>query len=270
MEGTRTLALFTLALLQLSTRTDAVKCSMRGFCDKENKLPCAYLGVPKPVEDEEARGIFKEICGNYFKEPTGELCCDADQIRELANQFNNVERLGLRKCEACFANFQKVLCNMVCSTHQGDHVQATKKRGDVVESISYYADYRLLRGMYESCINVNQFRNSLPLSFALCGQDFNNCTMDLWYGALGKRSAGLSSVDVTYVPLNQDAVFSNTREYRPFKDAAYACNETVAGRSCSCEDCEAVCVNTNDALLSHPQDQKTKNPNAPAGSGVVA
>ncbi|CAN7997652.1 unnamed protein product, partial [Ixodes hexagonus] len=256
MERTGLTALSLLALLHCFTGGDAIKCSMRGFCDVEKKLPCSYYGEPKPIESAEARNAFQQVCGDYFKEPTELLCCDEAQITELVGQFKTIERYGLRKCEACFANFQKVLCNMVCSPHQGDHVQVIhhqeNQHHDTVEAIKYFADYKLLRGLYGSCMNAKRFVQFLPLSFSICGEDYQNCTMNLWFGALGKKKAGLSSVDVTYVPLDKDSTFTDVREYRAFKDVAFGCNETVAGKTCSCEDCEALCADANDALLSNP------------------
>ncbi|KAM7302964.1 NPC intracellular cholesterol transporter 1-like isoform X1 [Ixodes scapularis] len=280
MGGTGLTALSLLALLHCFTGGDAIKCSMRGFCDAEKKLPCAYFGKPKAIESAEARNAFTQVCGDYFKEPTELLCCDEAQIAELVEQFKTVESLGLRKCEACYANFQKVLCNMVCSPHQGDHVQLIQRHDnqnhDTVDAIKYFADYKLLRGLYGSCMNAKKVIQFLPLSSNICGKDYQNCTMNLWFGALGKKKAGLSSVDVTYVPLVQDATFTDVREYRAFKDVAFGCNETVAGKTCSCEDCEALCQDANDSQLSNPDasfvapDPAALPPSAPASTGGSA
>lgn len=234
---------------------NAAKCSMHGYCDEKNKLPCIYNGIPKPVTDETARSIMKEACGDYFQIHGDSLCCDPAQIKDLAQQVKALEGLGLRRCEACYANFQKVLCNMACSPHQGDFVQVVhydEEPHEVAEQVKFYVDYHTLRDLYASCINAKKFLRFLPLSFAFCGQDYQNCTMNLWYGALGKKRSGLTSVNVAYEPVENEAIFVGLREYRPFKDSMYGCNETVAGKTCKCEDCEAVCENADDALKPQP------------------
>lgn len=234
---------------------NAAKCSMHGYCDEKNKLPCIYNGIPKPVTDETARSIMKEACGDYFQIHGDSLCCDPAQIKDLAQQVKALEGLGLRRCEACYANFQKVLCNMACSPHQGDFVQVVhydEEPHEVAEQVKFYVDYHTLRDLYASCINAKKFLRFLPLSFAFCGQDYQNCTMNLWYGALGKKRSGLTSVNVAYEPVENEAIFVGLREYRPFKDSMYGCNETVAGKTCKCVDCEAVCENADDALKPQP------------------
>lgn len=234
---------------------NAAKCSMHGYCDEKNKLPCIYNGIPKPVTDETARSIMKEACGDYFQIHGDSLCCDPAQIKDLAQQVKALEGLGLRRCEACYANFQKVLCNMACSPHQGDFVQVVhydEEPHEVAEQVKFYVDYHTLRDLYASCINAKKFLRFLPLSFAFCGQDYQNCTMNLWYGALGKKRSGLTSVNVAYEPVENEAIFVGLREYRPFKDSMYGCNETVAGKTCKCEDCEAVCEDADDALKPQP------------------
>lgn len=256
MEASRTTLLLAAALLlSYVSCINAAKCSMHGFCDNKNKLPCIYNGVPKPVTDESARAIMKETCGDYFQIHGDSLCCDAAQIKELAKQVKALEELGLRRCEACYANFQKLLCNMACSPHQGDFLQVVhydEEPHEVAEIVNFYVDYVTMRDLYASCINPRKFIRFAPLSFALCGQDHHNCTMNLWYGALGKRRVGLTSVDVTYEPVTKEAIFTGLREYRPFKDSMYGCNETVSGKTCACEDCEAVCENADDALKPVP------------------
>ncbi|KAH7961220.1 hypothetical protein HPB52_005849 [Rhipicephalus sanguineus] len=125
MEASRTTLLLAAALLlSYVSHANAAKCSMHGFCDNKNKLPCIYNGVPKPVTDESARAIMKETCGDYFQIHGDSLCCDAAQIKELAKQVKALEGLGLRRCEACYVNFQKLLCNMACSPHQGDFLRS--------------------------------------------------------------------------------------------------------------------------------------------------
>uniref|UniRef100_A0A023GMR9 Putative niemann-pick type c1 protein n=1 Tax=Amblyomma triste TaxID=251400 RepID=A0A023GMR9_AMBTT len=255
MEASRGMLLLAAALLGYVATASAAKCSMLGFCDNKNKLPCIYNGVPKPVTDESARTIMKEACGDYFSIHGDSLCCDAAQIKELAKQVKALEEVGLRRCEACYANFQKLLCNMACSPHQGDFLRVVHyddEPHEVAEHVSFYVDYKTLRNIYGSCINPKKFLRFLPLSFAYCGQDYQNCTMNLWYGALGKRRAGLTSVDVTFEPVDQEAIFTGLREYRPFKDSMYGCNETVSGKTCACEDCEAVCEDADDAVKTAP------------------
>ncbi|KAK8777369.1 NPC intracellular cholesterol transporter 1-like [Amblyomma americanum] len=255
MEVSRAMLLFAAALLSYVAASSAAKCSMHGFCDSKNKLPCIYNGVPKPVTDESARTIMKEACGDYFAIHGDSLCCDAAQIKELAKQVKALEGLGLRRCEACYANFQKLLCNMACSPHQGDWLRVfhyDEEPHEVAEQAAFYVDYKTLRNLYGSCINAKKFLRFVPLSFAYCGQDYHNCTMNLWYGALGKRRAGLTSLDVTYEPVDQEAIFTGLREYRPFQDSMYGCNETVSGKTCSCEDCEAVCEDADDAVKPVP------------------
>lgn len=255
MQSSRAMLLLAATLLGYVAVGNAAKCSMHGFCDSKNKLPCIYNGIPKPVTDETARSIMKETCGDYFQIHGDSLCCDAAQIKELAQQVKALEGLGLRRCEACYANFQKVLCNMACSPHQGDFVQVVHyddKPHEVAEQVTFYVDYHTLRDLYASCINAKKFLRFLPLSFAFCGQDYQNCTMNLWYGALGKKRSGLTSVNVAYEPVDKEAIFVGLREYRPFKDSMYGCNETVAGKTCKCEDCEAVCENADDALQPQP------------------
>ncbi|XP_065296111.1 NPC intracellular cholesterol transporter 1-like [Dermacentor albipictus] len=256
MESFRTTLLLAAALLLgYVACVDAAKCSMHGFCDNKKKVPCIYNGVPKPVTDEAVRAIMKETCGDYFQIHGDSLCCDGAQIKELAKQVKALEGLGLRRCEACYANFQKLLCNMACSPHQGDFLQVVhydEEPHELAEHVNFYVDYVTMRALYASCINPRKFIRFAPLSFALCGQDYQNCTMNLWYGALGKRRVGLTSVDVTYEPVTKEAIFTGLREYRPFKDSMYGCNETVSGKACACEDCEAVCENADDAAKPVP------------------
>ncbi|KAH8009094.1 hypothetical protein HPB51_010284 [Rhipicephalus microplus] len=256
MEASRaTLLLVATLLLGYISHANAARCSMHGFCDTKKKLPCVYNSVPKPVTDQSARAIMKETCGDYFQIHGDSLCCDAAQIKQLANQVKALEGLGLRRCEACYANFQKLLCNMACSPHQGDFLQVVhydEGPHEVAEIANFYVDYATMRDLYVSCINPRRFVRFAPLSFTICGEDYLNCTMKLWYGALGKRRVGLTSVDVTYEPVTNEAVFIGLREYRPFKDSMYGCNETVSGKTCVCEDCEAVCENTDDAMKPVP------------------
>uniref|UniRef100_V5H3T0 Putative niemann-pick type c1 disease protein n=1 Tax=Ixodes ricinus TaxID=34613 RepID=V5H3T0_IXORI len=283
MGGTGLTVLSLLALLHCFTGGHAIKCSMRGFCDAEKKLTCAYYGKPQAIESAEARNAFTQVCGDYFKEPTELLCCDEDPDRGASRTVQDRrEPLGCGNARPATPTSRRSSATSVwLARTQGESRPRSSnthdnQNHDTVDAIKYFADYKLLRGLYDSCMNAKKFIQFLPLSSNICGKDYQNCTMNLWLGALGKKKAGLSSVDVTYVPLVQDATFTDVREYRAFKDVAFGCNETVAGKTCSCEDCEALCQDANDAQLSNPDasfvapDPAALPPSAPASTGGSA
>ena len=138
-------------------------CVMSGVCGRTSYsyIPCAKETSPQTLTDQDALRVLKEICPHLATSDTPELCCDADQIRELQKSFS-MASLFLGACPACFANFKKLLCHLPCSPKQSQFAKVTKKTPQAdgsfqLRSLDYIVDRDFAVGMYDSCKEVNRF-----------------------------------------------------------------------------------------------------------------
>lgn len=87
--------------------------------------------------------ICLNSCLYFFLLESNLLCCSAEQIHSLKENFEIASTLGLERCPSCLSNFRKNFCHFACSPKQSDFLRVTglgiSDEGDVViEKISYY------------------------------------------------------------------------------------------------------------------------------------
>lgn len=171
-------------------------------------------------------------------------CCDDAQAVNLRKGIAMIEPM-LRRCPSCYINFARQFCDLTCRPDQSKFMKATKVVGDgkrllnqtwrlmymlineskcfsAVTEVDYYISFNYTYEAYLSCKYVYLPLSNQHIFDAICGKDFNSCTMEDWYSVLGSNS-----------PFKIDFKFSNdtvVNGFEPRKIRAFRCNEqpTVA------------------------------------------
>lgn len=100
-------------------------CGVGGGVAGDANIPCHIKAKPHTINDTEARDILRTICPILFKnnQENPAVCCSADQVREMEQNFANPRDLGMGKCPSCMQNFRTLHCEMTCSPRQSKFLQ---------------------------------------------------------------------------------------------------------------------------------------------------
>ncbi|XP_022613651.1 Niemann-Pick C1 protein isoform X2 [Seriola dumerili] len=119
---------------------EAEHCVWYGECGESKKVPgkkynCNYTGPPisLPAEGQE---LLTELCPGYDY-GNRSLCCNVDQLHTLKGSLQ-LPLQFLSRCPACFFNLMNLFCELTCSPHQSQFMNATKFNATNVVEVQYY------------------------------------------------------------------------------------------------------------------------------------
>ncbi|XP_010765957.1 NPC intracellular cholesterol transporter 1 [Notothenia coriiceps] len=235
------LLFFIILLLEGHFRwVEAQHCVWYGECGESEKVPgkkynCNYTGPPKPLQHE-GYELLTELCPGYDYDNRS-LCCDMNQLNTLKGSLQ-LPLQFLSRCPACFFNLMNLFCELTCSPHQSQFMNATKiEKGNVVE-VQYYIGQTFANSMYNACKDVQAPSSNVKALSLLCGKDAKDCNATNWIQYMFDINNGQTPFPI--LPIFTDAPVSG---YTPMTNKTFACTEGLDDGSgpCSCQDCTNAC-----------------------------
>uniref|UniRef100_A0A3Q3RBY7 SSD domain-containing protein n=1 Tax=Monopterus albus TaxID=43700 RepID=A0A3Q3RBY7_MONAL len=211
-----------------------------GECGESEKVPgkkynCNYTGPPIPL-DRDAYELVTDLCPGYDY-GNRSLCCDAAQLRTLKASLQLPYQF-LSRCPACYFNLMTLFCELTCSSHQSQFMNATKINGRNVVEVQYYIGQTFANAMYNACKDVQAPSSNVKALSLLCGKDAKDCNATNWIQYMFDINNGQTPFPI--IPIFSDAPVSG---YTPMNNKTYACTEGLEDGSgpCSCQDCTKAC-----------------------------
>ncbi|KAF3858124.1 hypothetical protein F7725_011325 [Dissostichus mawsoni] len=177
-----------------------------------------------------------ELCPGYDYDNRS-LCCDINQLNTLKGSLQ-LPLQFLSRCPACFFNLMNLFCELTCSPHQSQFMNATKiEEGNVVE-VQYYIGQTFTNSMYNACKDVQAPSSNVKALSLLCGKDAKDCNATNWIQYMFDINNGQTPFPI--LPIFTDAPVSG---YTPMNNKTFACTEGLDDGSgpCSCQDCTNAC-----------------------------
>uniref|UniRef100_A0A7N8YL89 Niemann-Pick disease, type C1 n=1 Tax=Mastacembelus armatus TaxID=205130 RepID=A0A7N8YL89_9TELE len=223
----------------LYVRVEAQHCVWYGECGKSplsgKKYNCNYTGPPIPLEPE-GYDLLKELCPGYDY-GNQSLCCNVDQLHTLKANLQ-LPLQFLSRCPACFFNLMNLFCELTCSPHQSQFMNATKFNGSDVLEVQYYIGQTFANGMYNACKDVQAPSSNMKALALLCGDKLDKCNATNWIEFM-------FNTNNEQTPFPIDPIFSDVpvSGYTPMNNKTYDCTEGLEDGSdpCSCQDCSKAC-----------------------------
>ncbi|XP_022613649.1 Niemann-Pick C1 protein isoform X1 [Seriola dumerili] len=219
---------------------EAEHCVWYGECGESKKVPgkkynCNYTGPPisLPAEGQE---LLTELCPGYDY-GNRSLCCNVDQLHTLKGSLQ-LPLQFLSRCPACFFNLMNLFCELTCSPHQSQFMNATKFNATNVVEVQYYIGQTFANAMYNACKDVQAPSSNLKALSLLCGKDAKDCNATNWIQYMFDINNGQTPFPI--IPIFSDVPVS---DYTPMNNKTYACTEGLEDGSgpCSCQDCTNAC-----------------------------
>ncbi|TFK76143.1 multidrug efflux transporter AcrB transmembrane domain-containing protein [Pluteus cervinus] len=213
-------------------------CAMRGTCGRlgmfGRDLPCPFDGPAQEPESNSARRLLVSVCGPEYAE--GPVCCTADQVETLRENFNQVDGL-VSTCPACRNNFRSFFCSFTCSPDQGSFVnitstQVTSTGENAVKSLDFYVGEEHGVGFFDSCKNV-QVGATNGYAMDLIGGGAKNYSSFLKY--LGDEKPIGSPFQIDFPLTAPSSVI-------PYNPSTRNCADNDLGSRCACIDCPSICA----------------------------
>ncbi|CAJ1072507.1 NPC intracellular cholesterol transporter 1 [Xyrichtys novacula] len=218
---------------------EAQHCVWYGECG-ESKVPgkkynCNYTGPSRPLEPDGFE-LLTELCPGYDY-GNKSLCCDTDQLRTLKGSLQ-LPLQFLSRCPACFFNLMNLFCELTCSPHQSQFMNATKINGTNVAEVQYYIGKTFANAMYNACRDVQAPSSNVKALSILCGREAVDCNATNWIQYMFDINNGQTPFPI--IPIFSDAPVSG---YDPMNNKTYDCTEGLedGSGSCSCQDCSKAC-----------------------------
>ncbi|CAH0550205.1 unnamed protein product [Brassicogethes aeneus] len=224
------------------------ECLMYGNCPKGEQTNCVNKPGTKPVRlnktdthYSEALKDWKRYCGHVSElNVASELCCDVNQIINMADGFRKAEQI-LGRCPTCSKNVFHHLCHFTCSPNQTvflDNVKTNTTEDHVTYALDVDIHLRssFMDDVYESCKDVAVPQSGGTAMDVTCGT-YNslNCNPDRWFVGMGHSEFGPMNLTFKRQPDNCTQCLRLT---------ALPCDETFEGDlECSCTDCRKMCSN---------------------------
>uniref|UniRef100_A0A7N8XLV8 Niemann-Pick disease, type C1 n=1 Tax=Mastacembelus armatus TaxID=205130 RepID=A0A7N8XLV8_9TELE len=221
------------------SQVEAQHCVWYGECGKSplsgKKYNCNYTGPPIPLEPE-GYDLLKELCPGYDY-GNQSLCCNVDQLHTLKANLQ-LPLQFLSRCPACFFNLMNLFCELTCSPHQSQFMNATKFNGSDVLEVQYYIGQTFANGMYNACKDVQAPSSNMKALALLCGDKLDKCNATNWIEFM-------FNTNNEQTPFPIDPIFSDVpvSGYTPMNNKTYDCTEGLEDGSdpCSCQDCSKAC-----------------------------
>ncbi|KAG7526301.1 Niemann-Pick C1 protein [Solea senegalensis] len=219
---------------------EADHCVWYGQCGESVQVPgskynCNYTGPPVPLHPE-GYELLTELCPAYDY-GNRSLCCDVDQLRTLKGSLQ-LPLQFLSRCPACFSNLMTLFCELTCSPHQSQFMNATQFNKTSVVEVQYYIGQRFAKAMFNACQDVQAPSSNVKALSLLCGKEAKDCNAVNWIQYMFDINNGQSPFSI--IPVFSDAPVSG---YIPMNNQTYACTEGLEDGSgpCSCQDCANAC-----------------------------
>uniref|UniRef100_A0A8C4F460 Niemann-Pick disease, type C1 n=1 Tax=Dicentrarchus labrax TaxID=13489 RepID=A0A8C4F460_DICLA len=223
-----------------SHSVEAQHCVWYGECGESVKVPgkkynCKYTGSPIPLQSE-GYDLLTELCPGYDY-GNRSLCCNVDQLRTLKGSLQ-LPLQFLSRCPACFFNLMNLFCELTCSPHQSQFMNATKVDNINVLEVQYYIGQTFSNAMYNACRDVQAPSSNVKALSLLCGKDAKDCNATNWIQYMFNIENGQTPFPI--IPIFSDVPVSG---YTPMNNKTYACTEGLEDGSgpCSCQDCTKAC-----------------------------
>lgn len=197
------------------------KCVTYGVCarDKSNDkdLSCASETDPALMDRSALlKGCPALAQGDSKKVPA---CCDMSQLNTLNKGLQKISDLGVSGNNACYRNFQNLICQSVCSPMQSEFfaVNASStasgsSKKHVVEAV-YAVDRKFAEGVFNSCKNTRTWVLGMSLTTLMCGP---KCTLRQFFTFLGSTPAeGGESPMKTHYVISETPVTVNGKQLTP-------------------------------------------------------
>ncbi|XP_017557987.1 NPC intracellular cholesterol transporter 1 [Pygocentrus nattereri] len=244
--GLLALQIILIIFLSQTRRAQAQHCIWYGECSNSTILPekkynCNYTGPPKPLP-KDGQGLLQELCpGLVYGNQS--VCCDTQQLKTLHSNIQ-LPLQYLSRCPACFFNFMTLFCELTCSPHQSQFLNATEFSSDPVDNrtnvvkLSYYISNMFANAMYNACKDVEAPSSNVKALSLLCGRDASQCNPTNWIQYMFDIKNG-------QVPFAIDPVFEDdpVSGMTPMGNHTFDCTEPLDDGSgpCSCQDCSKAC-----------------------------
>ncbi|XP_041848223.1 NPC intracellular cholesterol transporter 1 [Melanotaenia boesemani] len=219
---------------------EAQHCVWYGECGESIKVPgkkynCNYTGPPLPLQSEGYQ-LLTELCPGYDY-GSRNLCCNADQLRTLKGSLQ-LPLQFLSRCPACFFNLMNLFCELTCSPHQSQFMNATQFNASNVVEVQYYIGKSFANAMYNACKDVQAPSSNVKALSILCGKDASDCNATNWIEYMFSTDNGQAPFPIK--PIFSDMPVSG---YTPMNNKTYNCTEGLEDGSgpCSCQDCTEAC-----------------------------
>ncbi|XP_028988073.1 NPC intracellular cholesterol transporter 1 [Betta splendens] len=219
---------------------DAAHCVWYGECGDSKQVPgkkynCNYTGPPIPLPSE-GHELLTELCPGYDYGDRS-LCCNIDQLRTLEASLQ-LPLQFLSRCPACFLNLMNLFCELTCSPHQSQFLQATNITGKNVIEVRYFIGQSFANAMFNACQDVQAPSSNVKALSLLCGKDAKECNATNWIQYMFDINNGQSPFPI--LPQFSDVPVSG---YTPMNNKTYNCTEVLEDGSgpCSCQDCAKAC-----------------------------
>ncbi|XP_064472325.1 NPC intracellular cholesterol transporter 1-like [Ornithodoros turicata] len=170
------------------------RCVFTGHCgndeDTDKPIPCSVYSNPTPTLDDSVWQTFEQVCPQLASETSHDhkVCCDSNQIRDMARELEQPAKLGMAKCPGCMLNFKDLLCRMTCSPQQSEFifVNATQRgvTGLHVSELVYALSRDFAHGVYDTCKDVRSVLG-VKLMTLMCNGRFSGCSPQYWLDFLG-------------------------------------------------------------------------------------
>ncbi|KAM9322799.1 NPC intracellular cholesterol transporter 1 [Pholidichthys leucotaenia] len=217
----------------------ASHCVWYGECGNSTlisgkKYNCNYTGPPLPLEEDYQ--LLMELCPG-LDYGNRSLCCKADQLRTLKESLK-LPLQFLSRCPSCFFNLVNLFCELTCSPHQSQFMNATNITDSNVIEVQYYIGKSFADAMFNACRDVQAPSSNVKALSLLCGKAAKDCNATNWIQYMFSTSNGQAPFSI--IPIFSDVPVSG---YTPMNNVTYACNESLEDGSgpCSCQDCIQSC-----------------------------
>lgn len=199
------------------------------------KYNCNYTGAPVPLPTE-GHDLLMELCPGY-NYGNQSLCCDVNQLNTLKGSLQ-LPLQFLSRCPACFSNLMNLFCELTCSPHQSQFMNATKIIDKNVEEVQYYIGETFTNAMYNACKDVQAPSSNVKALSLLCGRSASECNATNWIEYMFNTNNGQTPFPI--IPIFSDASVS---VFTPMNNKTFVCTEGLDDGSgpCSCQDCAAAC-----------------------------
>ncbi|KAL3222154.1 hypothetical protein MRX96_028891 [Rhipicephalus microplus] len=224
----RILTVAVCATLVSSTLSDCVTYGYCGIDDVSGKrLPCAIKRGPAAMPSELLENACPALLG--AKGHPALACCDPEQANTIRIQLRKLNYLGVRSHSECFAQFQNIVCQAVCSPHQSRFVAVFANRTDErcpkpsATVIVYAVETNYAERVYEACKGVRTYALGRKLLSFMCGNyKASQCSAKRFFEYVGAvhSEGGHSPFKIQYV-LTDVPVSVNGRWLTPFKPEHY-------------------------------------------------
>ncbi|CAB4061820.1 NPC1 [Lepeophtheirus salmonis] len=191
---------------------------------KSFSLNCKYEGVATKAKEKDFIDILRLTCPHLEAEALEQgLCCSISQMKDLLSNFK-IPEIMFGRCPICLMNFKKYFCDMTCHPDQSNFlkiietVKLPSTEIELVKTIEYSVNEDFIKGIFDSCYEVNSPQTSSRVMKLVCGKWGDKlCTPLRWFSYLGDRKGG----------------------HNPTVPHCDSSNATV--QSCACLDCKHAC-----------------------------